>query len=325
MRTRKAWRLVSAIGLATAVVVSLPPNASMFSDHTCWGSPQESHQPTGAIKEPVSLWVSVHAKDGQLVKDLTKEEFRIFEDGKEQQIASFSRRQPEPLILGLLIQWSGQRRDTLPYSEIDPASQFFRSLMGSKDAAFTAKFSKAVELLNDFTNDAAEIERNLRRAGAGAAPYGPAALYDALIWACREKLSARNGHKVLVLVIDGRDNGSKKQLGDVVDAALRSETVIYIVGLARANPYMGRAAVARGIELATRLAKETGGQALAARNREDVTAAFGRIVEELRSAYALGYYPTDAAHDGRFRKIRIETRRKGLYVLARKGYYAAQP
>ncbi len=322
MRTRKPWLLVAAIGLATTVVVPLPPNLSTFTDHACWSSPQESRQPTD--KEPVSLSVSVHATDGQLVKDLTKEEFRIFEDGKEQQIDSFSRGQPEPLILGLLMQWSGQRRDTLPYSEIDPASQFFRSLIGSKDAAFAVKFSKAVELLSDFTNDPAEIERNLRRAGTGAAPYRPPALHDALVWACREKLSARNGHRVLVLVIDGRDYGSKKQLRDVIDAALRSETVIYVVGLAGANPYMNRAAVARGIELATKLAKETGGQAFAARNPGDVAAAFGQIVEELRSAYALGYYSTDAAHDGRFRKIRVETRRKGLYVLARKGYYAPQ-
>src|SRR5713226_203653 len=100
MRTRERWLLLSMIVLAMALTAPPTPNGNTFAARASWPSRQEPPQRTATLQEPVTLWVAVRGKDGPLVKDLTREEFRIFEDGKEQEIVLFSRRAPQPLTLG---------------------------------------------------------------------------------------------------------------------------------------------------------------------------------------------------------------------------------
>jgi len=111
------------------------------------------------------------------------------------------------------------------------------------------------------------------------------------------------------------DNGSKLRLEEAIEAAQRSDTVVHI--LLVYDPAEGyNEGVAR------KLAEETGGRAIVVRNEKKLEESFDQISEELRTQYALGYYPTNTARDGRFRKIKIESTRDGLHVLARRGYYA---
>src|SRR3989475_13151361 len=127
--------------------------------------------------------------------------------------------------------------------------------------------------------------------------------------------SSEAGRKALVVLTDAVDNGSKLRLEEAIEAAQRSDTVVHI--LLVYDPAEGyNEGVAR------KLAEETGGRAIVVRNEKKLEEAFDQISEEMRTQYTLGYYPTNTARDGRFRKIKIESTRDGLHVLARRGYYA---
>jgi len=189
-------------------------------------------------------------------------------------------------------------------------------------------FDLDVDLLSDFTSDPAKLERAIQRARINA-PSTPASVqgplpqrgpkgtnfYDAVYLACREKLSSETGRKALVILTDAEDNGSKVRLEEALEAAQRTDTVIHI--LLVYDPMYGANAGA-----AKKLAEETGGRMIEVRSEKKLLEAFDEISEELRTQYTLGYYPTNGARDGRFRKIKIETTRKDTHVLARKGYYA---
>jgi len=261
---------------------------------------------------------------------LTQEEFRVLEDGKEQAITSFAFGVRQPLALGFLAQWSGTRHRSLPYGEIDPAIEFFRALMGMNDFSFAAKFTGTVDTLIDFTSDPSEIERALRFAES-VKPWGPSALYDSLIWACHEKLSSRPQRRVLLLVADGHDNQSEKSSRDAIESALLSQTTIYVVSLAYpsfAREFaVGEASRDLGLKgyvhLAKELAEQTGGDAIFVRKQEDIAPAFAKIDRELRNQYLVGYLPSNQARHRGFRRIRIEVKRGGVHVRARRGYYVS--
>ncbi len=275
----------------------------------------------------VTLSVVVRDKQGRFVTDLSKEQFRVFEGDKQQDIVSFSTGAPRPMAFGLLMDWSGSRRGipsspqgTLPHAEIEPAARFFGSLLDKDHIAFAAKFSQNVEPLGDFTSDPIEIERSIRSA-TSIAPYGPTALYDAIIWAC-QKLSSKPGYKALVVVAEGDDNTSKHSSHEAIEAALRTGTAIYFISLANASPYLHGHSRGHAIETAKELSGEAGGEAMFARHPEDIAAAFVRLTENLRSVYVLAYHPSETVRGGKFRKVKIETTRNDVQVLTRKGYYA---
>jgi VWFA-related protein len=128
-------------------------------------------------------------------------------------------------------------------------------------------------------------------------------------------LSSEAGRKAIVIVTDAQDEGSRVRLEEAIEVAQRSDTVIHILIVADSR-FGGNSGVAH------KITEETGGRAISANSEKHLAEAFDQISEELRSQYTLGYYPTNAAHDGRFRKIKIDMTNHDLKVLARKGYYA---
>jgi len=141
------------------------------------------------------------------------------------------------------------------------------------------------------------------------------ALYDAIYLACGEKLNTEAGRKAVLIVTDAQDEGSKVRIEEAIEAAQRTDTVIHIILVA--DPRFGANGGA-----ARKLAEETGGRVLSANSEKKLNQAFDEISEELRSQYTLGYYPTNSALDGKFRKVKVETANHDLKVLTRKGYYA---
>jgi len=133
--------------------------------------------------------------------------------------------------------------------------------------------------------------------------------------ACGEKLASEAGRKAIVIVTDAQDEGSKVRLEEAIEAAQRTDTVIHIL-LVVDPRYGGNPGVAR------KLAEETGGRMISVRSEKKLMEAFDEISQELRSQYTLGYYPTNSAQDGKFRKLKVDTTEKDLKVLTRKGYYA---
>jgi VWFA-related protein len=295
--------------------------------------PQEPAAQGQTIKTQVNLvnlFVTVRDKNKRILGDLKQEDFKIAEDSQDQKIAFFSKEVALPVTLGLLLDTSVSEQFLLSAVQ-DAGSSFLRRILRKGDEALVMSFDSDVDLLSDFTDDHAQLDRAVRRArintadagsiGGNPGPIGSrqitgTALYDAIYLACGEKLNGEAGRKAIVIVTDADDHGSKVRIEEAIEAAQRTDTVIHIILVA--DPRYGGA----NTGAARKLADETGGRVLSASSEKKLMQAFDEISEELRSQYTLGYYPSNSARDGKFRKIKVETANHELKVLARKGYYA---
>ena len=300
-------------------------------------SPLAPQQPAGqapTIKAEVSLvniFATVRDKNKRVVTDLKQDDFKIYEDNHEEKISFFSKEMSLPITLGLLLDTSGSEQYMLGAIQ-DAGSRFLNRVVKKGDEAMIISFDTDVDLLADFTEDHSILDRAINKArintpagGYIAGNPGPVgnsnivgtALYDAIYLACAEKLNGEAGRKAIVIVTDAEDTGSKTRLEEAIEAAQRTDTVIHILFVAdRANFGGGRPDVAH------KLADETGGRMIVVSSEKKLEEAFDQISEELRSQYTLGYYPTNGAKDGKFRKIRVDVSNHDFKVLARKGYYA---
>jgi VWFA-related protein len=290
--------------------------------------PQEPAQQQPTIKTEVNLvnlFVTVRDKKKHIITNLKKEDFRIFENEQEQKVAFFSAETTLPITLGLLIDTSGSEQNRLP-AEQEAASRFLNQVLRKGDEAMVISFDLDVDLLSDFTEDHAQLNRAIHHAQvnaagpmvtAGTIPSGPNGthFYDAVWVACGEKLATEAGRKALVIITDAEDFGSKVRLEEAIEAAERTNTVVHVL-LVHDPGYGWRPDVAH------KMAEQTGGRVIEVSSEKHLQEAFDQISEELRQQYTLGYYPTNGTRDGTFRKIKVETTDKELKVLARKGYYA---
>ena len=297
-------------------------------------SAQQGDQQTPTIRTEVGLvniFATVRDKKKQIIPTLKKENFRIFENEQEQKVAFFSAETALPVTLGLLIDTSGSEQNRLP-AEQEAATRFLNRVLRKGDEAMVISFDVDVDLLSDFTDDRAQLDRAIRSARINApmvsmtnpGPLPPesrtrglrgTAFYDAIWTACGEKLATEAGRKALVIITDADDQGSKVRVEEAIEAAERTNTVVHI--LLVHDPGFGWRP-----DIAHKIADATGGRVIEVSSEKHLQEAFDQISEELRSEYTLGYYPTNAARDGKFRKIKVETTDTDLKVLARKGYYA---
>jgi len=273
----------------------------------------------------VNLFATVRDGHKKIVGDLKQEDFKIIEDDQNQKIAFFSKEVTLPITLGLLLDTSGSEQYMLGAIQ-GAGGQFLRRVLRKGDEAMVMSFDTDVDLLSDFTDDMAQLDRAVRRARINAPASfngGPVptshqvgtALYDAIHLACNEKLNTEAGRKAIVIVSDAQDEGSKVRLEEAIEAAQRTDTVIHV--LLVADPHFGG-----NSGVAHKLAEETGGRMISVSSEKKLLEAFDEISEELRSQYTLGYYPSNGSKDGKFRKIKVEVANHDLKVLTRKGYYA---
>jgi VWFA-related protein len=314
--------LAVCIGLGMALVAASAASA------------QEPAQQQGPVIRTqvnlVNLFVTVRDKSKHIVTDLKQEDFKVLEDSQPQQIAFFSKEVTLPITLALLLDTSGSEQYMLPSIQ-DAGGRFIERVLRKGDEALVMSFDSDVDLLSDFTDDRGQIDRAIRKArinvpsagsiGNNPGPVGSrqitgTALYDAIYLACNEKLNTEAGRKAVVIVTDAQDEGSKVRLEEAIEAAQRTDTVVHILLVADPHFGGGNGGVAR------KITDETGGRTIVVNSEKHLAEAFDQISEELRSQYTLGYYPANAAHDGKFRKIKVEMSNHDLKVLARKGYYA---
>jgi VWFA-related protein len=299
---------------------------------------QQSQQPPpqvqGTIKSSVLLvnvFVTVRDKRNGVIGDLTKDDFKILEEGKEQQIAFFSRETDMPITLGILMDTSGSM-GAIMGAEQDAASRFLKEVLRPRDLAMVMSFDFDVDLLADFTQDTAVLERAIRRArvnavsnvgmiNPGTVPAGASSggtnLYDAVYLAAHDQLTGEAGRKAVILLTDAEDTGSKLGVKDAIEAAQRSDAVIHVLLIQ--DP---RATQGYGGGIARKMSEETGGRVIPVHNEGTLEKAFDEISQELRSQYVLGYYPINNNRDGTFRKIQVQIDKPDMKILARKGYYA---
>ncbi len=291
-------------------------------------NPPQAEQTLRVQVNLVNLFATVRDSHHAIINNLTKDDFRIFENDQEQKVAIFSRTTTMPITLGLMVDTSGSQQNLL-LLEQEAASNFLHRVLRKGDEAMVLSFDVDVDLLADFTDDTAQLERAIRRTQINApTDMGPVAqtrirstaLYDAIYLACHDELSHEAGRKAIVILTDAQDEGSRLKLQDAIEAAQRADTVAHVILIAEPAVYGFGGYSGAGV--AKKLADETGGRVIDARSGSKIQEAFDQISEELRSQYVLGYYPTNTARDGTFRKIRVETRGSGLKVLARRGYYA---
>jgi VWFA-related protein len=240
------------------------PRRSLLSALALWPAVrllrgQQQNTTFSADVKVVNLLATVRNKQGQIVRDLTKEDFLLDEDSRPQTISYFSRETNLPLTLGLLVDTSGSERRVLPEERRASYRFFDQVLRPDKDLAFLIHFDFEVELLQDLTASREKLEKTLdqldtpqlqrpqgggsRYPGAGGGQRGGrgrgggTALYDAVFLAGDELMKKQRGRKALILLSDGVDNGSKETLASAVESAQRADTLIYSVLFADPDAY----------------------------------------------------------------------------------------
>ncbi|HUK54933.1 MAG TPA: VWA domain-containing protein [Candidatus Binatia bacterium] len=293
-------------------------------------APERAQQPFKVQVNLINLFVTVRDKHNAILGDLGKSDFRIFEDGQEQKIEFFNKELNLPLTMAILVDTSGSMQRMLP-AEQETASRFFSRVITKGDLATIISFDKDSDLLTDFTGSVAELERGLNRARINDAgpmitpgtvpdrnPRGTV-FYEAIYLAAREKLSSEVGRKAIIALTDAVDEGSRIKLDEAIEAAQRVDAVVHVLLLSDPAFYFWGGS---GAGVAKKIADETGGRMIEVHGEKHLPEAFDQLVQELRSQYVLGYYPSNTTKDGHFRKIKIEVTRPDSKILARKGYYA---
>jgi VWFA-related protein len=279
---------------------------------------QGEYSLTKTVNE-VNTVFTVTDKHGHFVKDLKQADFKIVDDGKPPaEVRYFTSETGLPLRVGLLIDASNSIRDRFRFEQ-ESAIEFLNQIVRrNSDQAFVIGFDSTPELKADFTDDTNKLGAGVR----DLRPGGGTALYDAIYFACRDKLANAQSNKgavrkAIILLSDGEDNQSRVLREEAVEMAERAEVIIYAISTNISG------VKSRGDKVLERFAEMTGGRVFFPYKLQDVADAFTGIQEELRSQYAVAYKPEDFLADGKFRAVSIEpTKNKNLRIRARRGYYA---
>lgn len=301
--------------------------------------PQKPPQAGPTLKvttEVVNVYAVVEDKHHRLIPGLNKEDFEVNEDNAPQEIRYFSRETDTPLTMGLMVDTSPSQRRVLPIEQ-DQAKVFLDQVLRPKDLVFVLHFDIEVELLQDFTSDRQRLakaidETVINGGGGGPTPstfptsgnFGATHLYDAVYLASTELLKNEVGRKVLILLTDGEDQGSKEKLNKALEMAQKSNVIIYSVEISDRMFYYASGLGYSGDSVLKKLSEETGGRVIRVNNARDAAAAFRQIADELRTQYLIGYTPANSKHDGAFRKVHVKVRNGDYKVQARRGYYAPE-
>jgi len=362
--------LAVAILLAVSLLAQNPPPSSSTQSRTPapgqtaaqgpagpGGESPPSHEKGIRVKvEVVNVPVTALDKRGLPVIDLNQADFRIYEDGKPQAIRYFNRETHLPLRIGVILDTSNSARRQLSF-EKDAASEFvFTMLQGrsSKNQVMLQTFDATSSIIQDFTNDPEQLNEKIRGLKAG----GGKSLYDAIYFACREKMlkagEPEDTRRVLVVISDGIDVQSQHSLDEALSMAHKAETLVYTIGNAAygySNPgdkmlelisdATGGAAFfplrfSPGADLGTGylshgqigdtsqnkgLGAETG--TYSAERLIRLADSLDAISRELNEQYNLGYSPTNNVMDGTYRSIKVVAARHGVYLRWKPGYFAA--
>jgi len=322
-------RFLAALALAAALPAQTPQTPQ----------PEDFPAPISVDVNVVSILASVRDKHNGLVANLEKNDFSILEDGKPQTIKYFTRETDLPLTIGLLIDVSRSQENLIDI-ERRAASAFFSQVLQKKDEAFLISFGEDSELLQDFTNSARLLTAGMNdlKVSSGVGGFGPGpvptvgqprgtVLYDAVYVASNEKLKGEVGRKVIVVITDGVDEGSKVKIDDAIEAAQKADAVIYSIDYSDSAFYGfgGFSMTGGGYSALKRMSDETGGHVWEVDRRHPLDEVFKELQDEMRSQYSIGYTPINDQKDGSYRKLDIRTTDKTLKVQARKGYYAIKP
>jgi Ca-activated chloride channel homolog len=268
--------------------------------------------------DEVNVVFTVTDKKGRRITDLKQTDFSVVDDNKPpEQIRSFHAETNLPLQVGLLIDASNSVRDRFKFEQESAIEFLNQTIHPQKDQAFVIGFDVTPEVTQDFTDNTEALAHGVHE----LRPGGGTALYDALYYACRDKLlknaKGLTVRRAVILLSDGDDNQSHVTREEAIEMAQRAEAIVYTIST---NVSGTKGA---GDKVLERIADATGGHAFFPFQIREVADAFAAIQDELRSQYAISYKPADLKHDGRYRTIEIVANdRKNLRVRSRRGWYA---
>jgi len=264
----------------------------------------------------VNMLFTVSDKKGRFITNLTRDDFEIFEEKKPQNIIEFVSESDLPLRLAVLIDTSNSIRDRFKFQQ-EAAVEFINSVMRPQDKAVVVSFDTGPELVQDLTSDTAKLAQAVR----DLRPGGGTALYDAIFFACRDKLMQdqpmHKFRRALIVISDGEDNQSRYSRDQALELAHKADVVMYAI-----STNISRIS-SDGDKVLKYFAEETGGLVFFPFKVQDLAQSFENIANELRHQYNVLYRPEPAKADGLFHPVTIKVKnRKDVVVRAKKGYYA---
>ena len=282
------------------------------------GAPQPGQVGPYAIRTSVDLVVlqaTVRDHKGAPVPGLRKENFQVYEDKVPQQIESFSH-EDVPVTVGLVIDNSGSMRSKR--SDVITAAMAFVRSSNPADQMFVVNFNEHVSMglpaALPFTNDAAQLETAL----SGNAISGMTALYDAIATGLEQLQRGKWDKKVLIVVSDGGDNASKRNLAQVLSTVNQSNAVIYTMGI------FDETDEDRNPRVLRQLSRASGGEAFFPKTLQEILPICEQIAHEIRSQYSIAFVPTNRKQDGTYRTIEVKAYSSSggrrLSVITRAGF-----
>ncbi|HEX6732975.1 MAG TPA: VWA domain-containing protein [Pyrinomonadaceae bacterium] len=292
----------------------------------------------------ILLPVTVRDSSGKLVSNLTRNDFRVFEDAAQQPLSDLALRQV-PVDAVLMVDSSSSTASNL--DDFRRAAEGFASRLATEDRISLIKFDDRVEVLQDWTQSRFQFKRALNRIEPGMFTR----FNDALLLAAKEQFTTGKSRRAVIVLSDGIDNGNGvTTLASALQALLKAQVTVYVVSnteIARTTKkaalenllggspsalQMNQLEVERlrqGLQVLDyseqkleQIAEATGGRLYKPESFEGLEAVYAEVAEELRHQYALYYTPLNRAHDGGFRRVRVDMANPGYRATTRIGYFA---
>jgi len=279
----------------------------------------------------VNVAFTARAADGALVDNLEQSDIELFEDNTPQKIAFFARSTDLPLTLGLVVDASGSQEHSGKKHKND-LEVFLKETLRPQDRAFLVFFGNHLRLMSDFTENPMAIIVGMEMFDKHSGKFpelGPipayrdlgTAFYDSIFYSVTEKLAQQTGRRALLIFSDGEDNSSSHDMMTTIEAAQRSDVLLFAIRYTEKEKGHLTARNEYGIRVMDRIARETGGEHIDA-EKSDPHTYFAQIGAALRSTYEIAYYPTNSAKDDSFRKIIIKPKNPAYRIRAKTGYFA---
>jgi VWFA-related protein len=340
----------SLLGFDYSSAQQMPPSPGSKVSTPAATPPPDEDEVIKIDTEVVNVLFTAQDRNRRLLTGLKQEDIRLLEDGQPQQIVEFSRRIDLPLSLAILIDTSASQERTLPEEKAAAISFIESVIRPAKDEVAVISFTGESTLEQGMTNNMTRLRRAVDRvefvppsgylgggvvtnggsvpgtpplSGGNQAAAGSTAIWDAL-WVSAEEVlgpAPEKTRRAIILLTDGYNTYGRKKLDEAVQAVLKSEAVIYSIGIGD-NFYSG---VDEGV--LKKISERTGGRAYFPRDESELREAFKQIQDEMRSQYLLAYEPSNQKRDGSYRKIEIvlsnqQMQRDKVKVTHRQGYFA---
>ncbi|RXH55511.1 VWA domain-containing protein [Granulicella sibirica] len=301
------------------------------------GWAQTASQPPASTDEPITtlkvatrvveISAVVKSKDGEPRGGMTKDDFVLKQDGREEPIHYFSQGSELPLTLALMVDTSGSQR-TFIGDESLASDVFFETMLGRReDRAMLVQFDNSILQLKSLTSSANALHLALSGLSSHASAVGGTLLNDAVYIVAKEVLARETGRKAMVILTDGGDNGSRKTVEQAIEQAQRGDIQIYSI-LYSARDVANGYGISRppgtdnGKAILQKLSESTGGRVFTVSHSISLREIFAEIGQDLRLQYEVGYTPPPDLQPNSYHKLELRAKDKKLSVQARKGFFA---